>query len=153
MSYCRAGEHSDVYVFASISGGLECCGCRLYSHLASFSCYTTNEMLLHLKAHRWKGEKVPQGAFDRLKEEQGELDAHMYKGLRDSLKEQSHLTPLQKAVRKYEQVYYWRKPMFAKNTKGERVQINEAPEVQLAKAAAAIQAEATKLFMSEEARL
>ena len=29
MSYCRFGDDSDVYVYAHVSGGFECCACSL----------------------------------------------------------------------------------------------------------------------------
>jgi len=39
MSYARFGEYSDVYVFAHVGGGFECCGCRISKPVKSvFTC-------------------------------------------------------------------------------------------------------------------
>ena len=70
MSYCRfAWDGSDVYVFGSGDGVIECCGCSLKGDLGRFASKTAKEMIEHLLEHRKKGDCVPQYAIDRLKEE------------------------------------------------------------------------------------
>ena len=56
MSYCRFGEHSDVYVFPSVGGWLECCGCILGEPWEHGS---TQSMIDHLERHRAAGHEVP----------------------------------------------------------------------------------------------
>lgn len=64
MSYVRfAWEGSDVYVYDSCSGGIECCGCRFGS---SFNCATPEEMIVHMAAHRRAGHFVPEYAITGL---------------------------------------------------------------------------------------
>ena len=65
MSYCRFGwEGSDVYVIAHCDGGFVCyCGGE-GSHTD-----TEEEMIVHLAAHRRKGDFVPQHAIEGLWED------------------------------------------------------------------------------------
>lgn len=67
MSYCRMSE-GDVYMYPSVYGGIECCGCRLEKceHTVFFK---RTDALKHLKEHRLQGHVVPQHAFDRLERE------------------------------------------------------------------------------------
>lgn len=86
MSYCRFGEGSDVYVFAS-DVGLECCGCLLQDQewvedeRALFGGYlkdigeiiphvfqSNHEMIEHLEKHVAAGHAVPDRAFARLRD-------------------------------------------------------------------------------------
>jgi hypothetical protein len=60
MSYARFAEDSDVYVFLSIGGHLECCSCRLKGKGQCASFKTTDEMLSHLREHREAGHDVPE---------------------------------------------------------------------------------------------
>jgi hypothetical protein len=65
-------ERSDVYVFGSISGVLECCACRLRPEGDWFGFFYTksrSEMVKHLQEHRQIGHKVPWSATRRLKRE------------------------------------------------------------------------------------
>jgi len=74
MSYCRFGKDSDVYVYYSIYGQYECCGCNLRES-QEFSVFdTAKEMVSHLNIHKINGEKVPQYAIDRLIEDNGKKD-------------------------------------------------------------------------------
>jgi hypothetical protein len=64
MSYVRfAWDGSDVYVYDSCSGGIECCGCRFGT---SFNCQTPEEMIAHLATHRRAGHFVPEYAITGL---------------------------------------------------------------------------------------
>jgi hypothetical protein len=65
MSYARF-SYSDVYVFMSTSGHLECCGCRLGDEWAFDS---TQAMVDHLAEHRAAGHDVPAGIEDSLWED------------------------------------------------------------------------------------
>lgn len=74
MSYCRFIE-ADVYIFESVSGYLECCGCSITEPgsekqiFLSFRANTVDEMLEHIAKHRKRGEFVPEDVDERLREE------------------------------------------------------------------------------------
>lgn len=76
MSYARFAEDSDVYVFLSCDGHLECCSCNLKRGGQCASFKTTAEMLTHLYEHRQAGHDVPPAALERLQVEQAENDAY-----------------------------------------------------------------------------
>ena len=66
MSYCRFSDSSDVYVYASVNGGLECCTCALHDEgCPNFQ--TAQAMIAHLEEHQRSGHQVPDHAFDRLR--------------------------------------------------------------------------------------
>ena len=73
MSYARFGDPgpygrpSDVYVFFSVSGYYECCGCKLHPK-AYYSTVvrTAKQMRSHLVRHLDAGHVVPERAFTRL---------------------------------------------------------------------------------------
>lgn len=72
MSYARFGAGSDVYVFLSVGGYLECCSCAMQNapndpHV--FEAETTEAMLEHLRQHRAAGHQVPEDCIERLKAE------------------------------------------------------------------------------------
>lgn len=57
MSYARFGQDgSDVYIFMSTGGWLECCWCSLGE---TFEASSTAEMLAHIDEHRSVGDFVP----------------------------------------------------------------------------------------------
>jgi hypothetical protein len=68
VALCRFGSDSDVYVYYSIHGGIECCGCRLLDGRL-FNLPTEAEMIAHLEQHRRAGHKVPEEAFEELRTE------------------------------------------------------------------------------------
>ena len=68
MAVCRFGERSDVHVFYSTEGHIECCGCIL-SCRASFRASNEIEMIVHLKEHRSAGHMVPGEAVAELRAE------------------------------------------------------------------------------------
>ena len=69
MSYARFSRDSDVYVFAHVEGGYECCACGLAGTWGSIRCQTIKEMLDHLEEHKKAGDKVPDHCIERLKSE------------------------------------------------------------------------------------
>lgn len=69
MSYSTFNEDSDVYVFMSVHGHLECCGCSVTGGF--YYAQTTQDMCDHLAKHRKQGDVVP----DTLEEELWEDDA------------------------------------------------------------------------------
>ena len=76
MSYARFGwEGSDVYVFLSVDGCLECCACSLNPESECFD--STDAMLAHLREHVAAGDTVPEHTFARLEENREENDAHI----------------------------------------------------------------------------
>jgi hypothetical protein len=75
VSYARFGwEGSDVYVFLSVSGGLECCGCSIKEIGPSPLFDTTEEMLAHLEEHRSNDHTVPASTIEELKADAIEND-------------------------------------------------------------------------------
>jgi hypothetical protein len=67
VSYARFGwDNSDVYVFLSVGGHLECCGCVLAEYRTSPRFTTTAEMIQHLDKHRETGHTVPDDCYERL---------------------------------------------------------------------------------------
>ena len=72
MSYSRFGwDGSDVYVFLSVGGHLECCGCLLSDE---WSYATTDEMIAHLEEHRAAGHHVPEDCIEDLLADKEEND-------------------------------------------------------------------------------
>ena len=66
MSVCRFGDQSDVYVFYSTHGGIECCRCDLLDG-NHFNAPDEAGMIAHLEAHLAAGHRVPQEAFEELR--------------------------------------------------------------------------------------
>jgi hypothetical protein len=68
MSYARFGwDNSDVYVFMSVGGWLECCACVLaHGDWESFRASDTDTMIAHLKKHISVKHHVPEYVFERL---------------------------------------------------------------------------------------
>lgn len=65
MSLVRFGQDdSDVYVYESNGGTLECCGCPRAEGRVSLK--TSGEMIAHLKAHVEAGDTVPDYVFEEL---------------------------------------------------------------------------------------
>ena len=70
MSYCRFGPNSNVYMFESVEGHWECCGCWLVSEYGGRTKLQSPQAALdHLLEHRAAGHVVPEYAIDALKEE------------------------------------------------------------------------------------
>ena len=63
MSYARFSE-GDVYVFLSVGGHLECCGCILNPRTVTLD--TTQKMLEHLEGHRHAGHLIPERTVPQL---------------------------------------------------------------------------------------
>lgn len=85
MSYCRFGwEGSDVYIYMSVAGWIECSACLLQptkkntilGHTIqineSFQAYDTQEMIYHIKQHREVGHHVPHYVEEDLKNDDKE---------------------------------------------------------------------------------
>jgi hypothetical protein len=77
MSYARFGcDDSDVYVFATCQGGLECCGCFLSGVSGPSPRFdTSGEMIAHLDAHRAAGDTVPDYTYEEILKDYPELIA------------------------------------------------------------------------------
>jgi hypothetical protein len=80
MSYARMGPDSDVYVFLSIQGTLDCCACRLNDG-SSRSFKSTDDMVAHLEQHTHAGHLVPDRTIPRLLENAVANDLYMSKGV------------------------------------------------------------------------
>ena len=80
MSYARFGcDGSDVYVYWSCYGGLDCCACWLHPRpFGRFNFPTAAEMIAHLREHQAAGHHVPEDVFRQLEQEQ--RDGVVYKG-------------------------------------------------------------------------
>lgn len=76
MAYCRFGPDSDVYLYASIYGGVDCCG--VHEGEGSFRTNSVDEMIEHLHQHEAKGDKVPPRVIPRLKEEKEWIESQPY---------------------------------------------------------------------------
>lgn len=61
MSYARFSEHSDVYVFATFGGYVECCACAFGG---SACLYSAPEVIAHMQEHVDAGHKVPVRLLD-----------------------------------------------------------------------------------------
>ena len=79
MSYCRFGwEGSDLYIYMSTGGWIECCACPLqptkksillgeeFEMHESFKAYDTQEMIYHVAQHREAGHFVPYYVEEEL---------------------------------------------------------------------------------------
>ena len=75
MSYARFAEESDVYVYASARGGIECQRCRFIHQTETTADSPRNnavmvdedEMIAHLEKHRRAGQQVPESALEGLR--------------------------------------------------------------------------------------
>jgi len=75
MSYARFAADSDVYVYASSRGGIECERCRFMQPTDTTANGPRNnavmvdedEMISHLEKHGKAGHKVPESAFVALR--------------------------------------------------------------------------------------
>ena len=65
MALCRFGSDSDIYVYYSTHGGIECCGCTLVEG-GMFNVASEAQMIVHLEEHRRAGHKVPDVALEDL---------------------------------------------------------------------------------------
>jgi hypothetical protein len=85
MSYARFGwEGSDVYIYMSTGGWIECCSCSLqptrqgkllgedFEINESFKAYDTQEMIHHIAQHRKAGNRVPHYVEEELREDDKE---------------------------------------------------------------------------------
>ncbi len=68
MAYCRRSEDSDVYMYATHNGTIECSGCGLQGVDGTVFIYR-RDALAHLNLHLSWGHLVPQGATERLQSE------------------------------------------------------------------------------------
>lgn len=64
---CPDCPGSDVYLYASVYGGFDCCGCKLGTPPAL---ETADEVVAHLDAHRAAGHHVPAWDFRAMVEEE-----------------------------------------------------------------------------------
>ena len=72
MSYARFAEDSDVYVYASEAGGIECARCRFIADTKepprnNAVMVDEDEMIAHLEKHRRAGHRVQDDALERLR--------------------------------------------------------------------------------------
>lgn len=72
MSYARFGcEGSDVYLFPTMDGQYQCCGCLMQAH--SFITPSIEHFLAHLDEHRKAGHHIPESAMRRIREDIAEV--------------------------------------------------------------------------------
>lgn len=84
MSYARMSDDSDVYIFEHANGFIQCCGCSItepedHEWFGFANLNTAREALAHLDEHVALGHKVPQRAFERIREKHENLDAQIEK--------------------------------------------------------------------------
>ena len=58
MSWCRFGPSSDLYIFDTFEGGVECCGCFLSEDGCPFEAASVVEMMAHIRDHVAAGHTV-----------------------------------------------------------------------------------------------
>lgn len=68
MAYCRRSETSDVYMYGHVDGYIHCGLCSM-SGVSTTIFSTRSAAIRHLRKHRDQGDKVPDGAFDKLIED------------------------------------------------------------------------------------
>lgn len=61
MSYARWSDESNVYVYAHVGGGVDCCACKRL--------WTPREVVEHFAEHTANGDLVPAGMVDRILED------------------------------------------------------------------------------------
>lgn len=65
MSYARFSE-GDIYLYASVGGGIYCDGCQLRDQLESPTFATYDEAIAHVRDHQKRGHLVPARAIPDL---------------------------------------------------------------------------------------
>jgi hypothetical protein len=65
MAVARFSDTSDVYVYYSTAGGIDCCGCRL-SERRTLNLANEVAMIAHLEAHVIAGHQVPRVALGKI---------------------------------------------------------------------------------------
>lgn len=66
MSFARFGAESDVYLYASVHGGVTCCACGLPDSPGVASLWSVEAVLEHLQAHRDADQMVPEGTVEAM---------------------------------------------------------------------------------------
>jgi hypothetical protein len=83
MSYCRFNDgtnpfdlppdldqgRSDAYIFESVEGHWECCGCWLADDEWRYCASTKELMLVHIAEHRAAGHIIPESVDEELRQE------------------------------------------------------------------------------------
>lgn len=78
MSYARFGRKtSDVYVYLSCQGHLECCACELGDQWAFEN---TDAIVAHLREHEAAGHLVPAYTFEELELDREQNDRYIATG-------------------------------------------------------------------------
>ena len=77
MSYARFSETSDVYVLATFSGSLQCCGCQISESAGSEHFDSTAKMLEHLREHALGGDRVSDDCLSRLSRDRQNNDDYI----------------------------------------------------------------------------
>lgn len=85
VSYARFGQDgSDVYVYMSVRGHLECCGCiRATSGDVCPRADSTEEMVTHLQQHIEHGDTVPDYVIPDLRGDDAENRKYFGKNFDD----------------------------------------------------------------------
>lgn len=63
---CPNCPGSDVYLYRSVYGGVECCGCLLAEDVISQTFNTADELMVHLGEHVKAGHHVPAWDFHAM---------------------------------------------------------------------------------------
>jgi len=66
MAFARFGRDSDLYIYEDLDGGFVCMRCLLTPGNL-FKAKTGGEMADHVVEHERRGERVPQGLVERLR--------------------------------------------------------------------------------------
>ena len=69
MSVVRFSPNSNIYIYHSVHGGIECYGCLLNKDFNSVNYKTGKEMADHVRKHIAAGHKVPDYVIPELENE------------------------------------------------------------------------------------
>jgi len=68
MSVVRKSSTSDVYIFEFDDNKWECSACELRTTNEFVILYSTEEVIAHMDKHREVGHKVPDYAYERMRD-------------------------------------------------------------------------------------
>jgi len=68
MSYCRFWSTSDIYLYRSVGGGIECCGCLFRDESRDCTNLSTfDEAIAHVQEHIDAGHRVEAHVIPMLR--------------------------------------------------------------------------------------
>ena len=65
MSWVRWGNDSELYIFETVSGKIQCCGCP-FDWPRSFEASSLEEIVSHILEHTAAGHRVPKDLINSI---------------------------------------------------------------------------------------